>query len=331
MSTTTGGTTQFPPFGPTTLQGLIRSYLYKQYEDDDDLQSFVAAQNYLAQQWVNDFNNLSLPVWSALSGNLLDWIGWGLYGIQRPTLSYQKPAPSGAGSGPYNTMAYNTSVYAGGRLHPANTNPITYLPVNDDIYKRILTWHLYKGDGFQFSTPWLKRRAHRFMNGVNGYLPVEDNTYDVSVTTTDAASITIHVRQSDVGTAFQYAMIDGILAVPFQFTVTVDPSTIVFPDNFNGSIFGAASIRAFAGIKARIAPSVIAGAGGISGDATILRGNMVLAATAAATASISGDALVVHSGAVTWPLSGTIGGAGGVSGRANVGGTMGGILPGTAG
>jgi len=331
MSTTTGGTTQFPPAGPTSLQGLIKSYLYKQYEDDDDLQSFVAAQNYLAQQWVNDFNNLSLPVWSALSGNLLDWVAWGLYGIQRPTLSYQKPAPSGAGSGPYNTMAYNTSVYAGGRLHPANTNPITYLPVTDDVYKRILTWHLYSGDGFQFSTPWLKRRAHRFMNGANGYLATEDNTYDVSVTTTDAASITIAVRNTDIGTAFQYAVIDGVLALPFQFSVTVDPSIIVFPDNMAGSLFGAASIGAFSNVTARIAPSVIAGAAGISGNPIVLRGTSVLAATAAATAGFSGDALVLHSGAVTWPLTGRFDGSAGVSARANVGGTMGGILPGTAG
>lgn len=200
-----------------------------------------------------------------------------------------------------------------------------------DVYKRILTWHLYKGDGFQFSTPWLKRRAHRFMNGVNGYLPVEDNTYDVSVTTTDAASITINVRQTDVGTAFQYAMIDGILAVPFQFAVTVDPSIIVFPDAVNGAIFGAAAISAFAGLTALIAPSVIAGAAGISGNATVLSGNRVLASTSAATASISGDALVVHSGSVTWPLSGTIAGAGSLGASANIGGTMGGILPGTAG
>jgi len=325
------GTTQFPPSGPVAFQTVIKSFLYKQFEDDDDLQSFVAAQNYLAQQWVNDFNNLSLPVWSALSGSLLDWVGWGLYGIQRPTLSYQKPAPSGAGSGPYNTMAYNTSVYAGGRLHPANTNPITYLPVTDDVYKRILTWHLYKGDGFQFSTPWLKRRAHRFMNGANGYLATEDNTYDVSVTTTDAASITIAVRNTDIGTAFQYAVIDGILALPFQFSVTVDPSIIVFPDNMAGSVFGTASVNAYARIAARVAASVIGATAGISANATVLRGTNLLAGTVAASASISGDTLVLHSGAITWPLSGTLAGSAGVSARANVAGIVSGILPGTAG
>ena len=324
-------TTEFPPAGPSSLQTLIPSYLYKQFDDDDDLQTFVLAQNYLAQQWLNDFNSLNLPVWSALSGDLLDWVGWGLYGIRRPILSYQKPLPSGAGSGPYNTMPYNTSVYNGGRLHPANTNPTTYLPVNDDIYKRILTWHLYRGDGFQFSTPWLKRRAHRFMTGANGYLPIEDETYDISVTTTGVAAITIKVRNNDVGTAFQFAVTDGVLALPFQFAITIDPSLVVFPDAVAGAIAGAASIRAFAGLRALLSAPALSATAGFSGNATVQAGNRQLSGSLAAAAGFSGDALVLHSGAVTWPMTGRIDGAASISSRANVGGSMSGVLPGTAG
>ncbi len=325
-----GTSTQFPPSGPTTFQNIIRSYLYKQYEDDDDLQSFVAAQNYLAQRWLDDFNSLNLPVWSTLSGNLLDWVGWGLYGIQRPILSYQQPAPTGAGSGPYNTMAWNTSVYGGGKLHPANTNPVTYLPVTDDIYKRILTWHLYRGDGFQFSTKWLKRRAHRFMNGSNGYLPVEDNTYDVGVTATGTA-FTITVTANDIGTVLQFAVQDGVLALPFQFTYTVSPTTIVFPNEGQGASNGTAGFSGYLIVRG-LSSALIAGTASISGTLAVLTGTSLLVATSAATASISGDARVLSAaGATTWPLSGRINGTGSISGNSSMRGGLGGILPGTAG
>ncbi|HEY4153505.1 MAG TPA: hypothetical protein VGM38_09310 [Pseudolysinimonas sp.] len=322
-------TTLFPPSGPVTFQTVIASYLYKQYEDDDDLQTFVASQNYLAQKWLDDFNNLNLPIWSALSGNLLDWVGAGLYGIQRPILSYQQPAPVGAGSGPYNTMPWNTSVYNGGRLHPANTNPVSYLPVTDDIYQRILTWHLYLGDGFQFSTKWLKRRVHRFINGSNGYLPIEDNTYDVSISATGTA-VTIEVTENSIGTVFQYAVTDGVLALPFQFTYTVSPTIVTIPNTGGGALQGAAAIRGYYRVRG-LSSATVAGAGGISGSISVLAGTRLLVATAAAVGSLSGDAAVLHNGAVTWPLTGRVDGSGSVTGRSNTRGAMGGILPGTAG
>ena len=40
--------------------------------------------------------------------------------------------------------------------------------VTDDVFKRILTWHFYKGDGKNFSVRWLKRRIWRFLQGANG-------------------------------------------------------------------------------------------------------------------------------------------------------------------
>lgn len=323
----------FPPEAATTLQTLIRSYLYKQYEDDDDLQTFVGAQNYLAQRWLDDFNKLNLPVWSALSGDLLDWVGWGLYGIRRPILSYQKPAPTGAGSGPYNTMAYNTSVYGGGRLHPANTNPISYIPVTDDIYKRILTWHLYSGDGFQFSTPWLKRRVHRFMNGANGYLGVEDNTYDVSVTTTGPAAITITVTENEIGPVFQYAALDGFLVMPFQFAITIDPSLISFPNAGGGRLSAFAGFAGNAIVRGSSIYGGIDAAASISGSIDVLAGDRLLAGEIDAAASIAGDAVILSaSGIVTWPVSGTLGAAAGIStGQIIVVRAMGGILAASAG
>ena len=50
------------------------------------------------------------------------------------------------------------------------------------MYKRILTWFFYKGDGQAFTIKWLKRRVMRFLLGVNGTDPGINQTYQVSVT-----------------------------------------------------------------------------------------------------------------------------------------------------
>lgn len=52
----------------------------------------------------------------------------------------------------------------------------------DDILKRALTWHLYKGDDKYFDVRWLKRRVMRFLDGINGTDQGTSTTYNVSVT-----------------------------------------------------------------------------------------------------------------------------------------------------
>lgn len=307
----------FPPPGPTSLQRVIPSYLYKQFEDDDDLQTFVAAQNYLAQQWVNDFNALNLPVWSGLSGALLDWVAQGLYGIRRPVLSYQQPGPSGAGVGPYATMPYDTMPYDGGKLHPGNTAPVTYLAATDDVFQRILTWHLYKGDGFQFSTRWLKRRVHRFLNGRNGYLWPEDETYDVSITCS-GTNITITVPNDEIGTVFQYAVQDGVLALPFQYAFTVALSSSLVPQ----SNIAIGRFDGAGGFIARPVQRIIVTArfDGVGGFIATAASSHIAAwqgaALLAGAAGFFADGAVSHSGVTQWVGSGAFAGAGGFTARA---------------
>jgi hypothetical protein len=51
---------------------------------------------------------------------------------------------------------------------------------NDDTYRRILTWHLYKGDGNYFSTEFIKRRVWRFLycaDGLSSDYAVNPNGY----------------------------------------------------------------------------------------------------------------------------------------------------------
>lgn len=154
--------------------GVIPSYLYWQYQDDDDLQAFVSAFNTLAQQVVDWFLQLLLPIYTMQDAAMLDWVGRGLYGINRPVLGVGNETQEG----PYDTflldeLAINQSLLV---------SNLVFAPVDDDTYKRVITWHFWKGDGRQFDVIWLKRRVVRFLAGLCGTDPGVDQTYLVSVT-----------------------------------------------------------------------------------------------------------------------------------------------------
>jgi hypothetical protein len=250
------GFVPFPPSSNTVQLATIWSYLYKQYDDDDDLQAMVAAYNISTQAYVDWFANANLPIYPVLQGQLLDWIGQGLYGLARPSVPLGKTNHVG----PLNTWQLNTI--------PLNTNRVLYPSqagvADDDLYKRVLTWHFFKGDGKIFDVRWLKRRVMRFLVGVNGYLTQSQggvlgpaDTSDVSVTfgADDTAQISIGwTRRNLVGGAllndfgfklntqtlnayvegppqtspalpyapiFKAAMDNGVLEFPFQYAATV--------------------------------------------------------------------------------------------------------------
>jgi hypothetical protein len=92
----------------------------------------------------------------------------------RPTLSSGRNRTIG----PYNTAAFNVLPFNARRL----IGPADVTVTSDDIFKRIMTWNFYKGDGMVFSARWLKRRVVRFLTGVDGSAPNVDETYNVSVT-----------------------------------------------------------------------------------------------------------------------------------------------------
>ena len=157
-----GGTTDaVDPFAQISLQNTIPAFPYKEYDDDDDLQAMFNAYNVLAQIYVDWFNQINLPIYTGLEGALLDWVGQGLYGKIRPTLYSNTPYVFG----PLNTFSLNQhGPNAGGVI-----NNITDIAVtDDDIYKRVITWHFYKGDGKQINAQWVRRRVLRFLYGANG-------------------------------------------------------------------------------------------------------------------------------------------------------------------
>jgi len=236
----------FPPAGPTGLLKTIPAYLYQEYSDDDDLQAFIRAYNEMQQDIVDTFNALNLPIYTKdpVSGALLDWVGQGVYGYPRPSLLYKLPTILG----PYNTGQYNTQTYNFWQYYFPDAPAL----VDDDIYRRCITWHYHKGDGKRFSVEWLKKRIMRFLLGTNGTSPNIDNTYQVSIMFGAHCDVTIRLVLIDRtitdgaeynNNAFQYnalrynqadsiavnfpplpnmvefadAVRSGILELPFQF------------------------------------------------------------------------------------------------------------------
>jgi hypothetical protein len=210
-----------PVIPPVTVQKIIPSYLYWEYADDDDLQAFVASYNAIAQQFLDTFNDLNLPVYTDIypgqsPPNLLDWVATGLYGYPRPVL------PSGLHRdlGPYDTVPFD--------FLPFNTRRVgsvgTFYVTNDDIYKRCLTWHFFKGDGRYLNTRWLKRRLVRFLYGVDGVNVDTSNTDQVSVTFVGGGVVDIHLPETPVSATLKAAIDAGVLELPFQNTFNVSIS-----------------------------------------------------------------------------------------------------------
>ncbi len=155
------------------LNATIPSYLYTQFNDDDNLQAFATAFNTLASEYAAFFASIGLPVYTGIFGGLLDWVAQGLYGLSRPSLSFSTTRSIGA----INTVLINTLPFNTFKRITDSSNIAT----TDDIFQRILTWHFYKGDGKTFNIRWLKRRIIRFLAGVNGTDVGTENTAQVSV------------------------------------------------------------------------------------------------------------------------------------------------------
>lgn len=212
--------TSVPVQGNTSLQQIIPMYLYVQYADDPDLQAFVTAFNELAQGYLDWFNQTPLAIYTSpqVSGQLLDWVAKGLYGVTRPYLS----AGSSSVEGPLNTYEFNT-------LEPNQSLVIssgTYVATDDDIFKRIITWNFYKGDGNQFTVSWLKRRVMRFLVGSDGLDPGIQQTYDVSVQFAANNQVLIDIKNPgsydrSVILALGEGINSGALQTPFQYEFVV--------------------------------------------------------------------------------------------------------------
>jgi hypothetical protein len=201
---------QIESFSTLPLQQCVPSYLFYQYSDDQDLQAFVSTFNSISQGYLDFFNSTPLGLYTSpnITGPLLDWIGNGIYGIPRPVLSTQTSSTTaGYNSTPYNAEAYNS-------LQSASSGTASI--ASDDIYKRVMTWNLYRGDGQMFTIGWLKNRVGRFLNGANGSdFPVLNNPPSITVS---GNIFTITVFEDEFADALQQLFSNNELPFPFQYT-----------------------------------------------------------------------------------------------------------------
>ncbi|MHB8817312.1 MAG: hypothetical protein ACYDAE_29170, partial [Steroidobacteraceae bacterium] len=216
------------------LTTTIPAYPYQQYADDDDIQAFFAAYNSATQTYVDWFASVGLPFYPGLSGALLDWVAEGLYGIERTSLAQTQTSAVGL---------LNTEVLNSEPLNFFSAPTTSYYNITDDIFKRILTWNFYKGDGKRFCMKWLKRRVMRFLVGTNGLDPNPldpsfvvgpENTQAISVTVVnDVLTVTINGAyisslvqlQPNILGIFEAAFLGGVLDLPAQYTYAVNVVT----------------------------------------------------------------------------------------------------------
>jgi hypothetical protein len=194
----------------SNLTQQLPSYPYQQYADDPNVVAFFTAYNNFSQANLDATNALCLPNYQSQFYPLLDWVADSLYGQHRNAL----PIGTSQLVGPINTYEYNQE--------QANQYQVlfhgTSFDVSDGVFKSIIQWNNFKGDGYQFTLTWLKRRVKRFMNGN----PFVSNTYDISAVFTSAYAVTITVPSSyTYAQIFQAAVSSKAVLMPFQYTFTV--------------------------------------------------------------------------------------------------------------
>lgn len=195
------------------------AYPYQQFSDDADIVALFEAYNRMAQstlEWMDD-HILPLYMRPSITGGMLDYAAYCLYGQRRYRIGYVDLADA---SGAIDTALLNalaiddtdTFMTTGGTF------------VSDDIFKRALTWNYHKGDGCQFSIPWLKKRVMRFLTGEQGHAWRFNSTLPVSIAISDrTVTITVTAGLAD-GTliaALPVLIQRGVLSVPPTYSYAV--------------------------------------------------------------------------------------------------------------
>ena len=202
-------------FSTGPYPAILPAYAYQQYAWSQDIQAFFGSLNTILQGYLTWFYETPLAVYTApaISGPLLDWTATGIYGVARPVIGTTVTAT-------YGILGTNTlGLHTFGVLSVSLSG--TSATVNDDIYKRVLTWILYRGDGLRFSIPWLLRRVERFLGGVNGAnVPLDLATRPTVTVSGGAFSITVPTA-NPASLIFQQLVQQNLLPLPMPYTFTI--------------------------------------------------------------------------------------------------------------
>ena len=201
------------------IANILPSYCYQQFSDDENVVAFFSAVNQLSQGYLSWMNQTPLALYTSpnISGQLLDWIGQGIYGITRPVISTLSTTytPAALNAVPLDTIAIDGSSFSSSG---------SAFPANDDFYKRVITWQTYIGDGRVFNAMVLRKRIARFLYGANGTDITVSQAQAVSVASTGATTYTVIVPSAanPASTYFQELFNTGSLGFPFMQTATVE-------------------------------------------------------------------------------------------------------------
>jgi hypothetical protein len=173
-----------------------------------------------SQGYLDLVNALNLPNYLVHTGALLDWVGASLYGQSRANLATASPIMIG----PYNTYQMNTLQFNQiKRIFPFGETPVILTDAN---YISILQWNNYKGDGYQCTFRWLKRRIQRFLYGtfeVNCIpTPNPEETYNVGVQFLGDYAIQIEIPETNPNSlVLKACILSRVLEIPDQYIYTV--------------------------------------------------------------------------------------------------------------
>ena len=197
-----------------TTTTIIPSYPYVQFADDANISAWFTAYNTYAQQYLDWFNNTPLFDYtnSAVTGDFLDWIANGVYGV------YRTPIPYGQDRyiGPVNTYTPN---YIPFNQRKQTTSASSYV-MTDDVFRRVITWNFYKGDGLNPSIPWLKRRIARFLG--DDVVSHSDISVTMSGRTVAIKIINSSKYDKTLLTYMESVISLGYVNMPFNYTFTVE-------------------------------------------------------------------------------------------------------------
>lgn len=263
------------------MQNVLPAYPYAQYSDDVDVQAFFGSLNALAQSYLLWFNGTPLSVYTSagISGPLLDWVANGVYGIARPVLlTTTSSFTSGLDTFPLGFTPLDT---------PYTTTSGTATIANDDVYKRVLTWYLYRGDGFRISAPWLRKRVARFLYGTAGG--------DVTLTQVQTVGVLNQPMASPAAPALSQVAGGTIAATTYYAKAT-------YVTSLGETMVGAESTLAVAAdyLLSVASPSAVIGASGWN----------VYISTATGTETKQNTTVIPIGTAWTEPTTGLISGAG---------------------
>lgn len=210
---------------------IIPCYPYVQFLDDENIDAWFSAHNSYCQKYLDWFLNTPLAIYtnSTVNGPLLDWVANGVYGVYRtPIASISSKSKGAINTYTPDELPLNQGV-------SISTSSVTSM--TDEVLKSLITWNFYKGDGAQFTIPWIKKRVARFIYGIDGFT----NTNNISVKFTGLRTISIQViatkAESTLTQQLYSLLLAGIPNFPYGYEISMKwIDTYIINNDFGGDI-----------------------------------------------------------------------------------------------